>query len=75
MTRGEAQLRAQAATARGASLARERYKSGTSPYLDVLDAERSALNAQLAIAALNGERLATTVQLIKALGGGWSRER
>ena len=74
-TRGEAQHRAQASTARGASLARERYKSGTSPYLDVLEAERSALNAQLAIAALNGERLATTVQLIKALGGGWSREK
>jgi outer membrane protein, multidrug efflux system len=71
--RSEAQVRAQVATARGASLARERYKSGTSQYLDVIDAERSALAAQLAIASLNGERLATTVQLIKALGGGWIR--
>jgi outer membrane protein, multidrug efflux system len=73
--RREAQLRAQASTARGASLARERYKSGTSSFLDVLEAERSALGAQLAVAALNGERLATTVQLIKALGGGWTLQQ
>ncbi len=73
VVRNEAQQRVQAATARGASLARERYKSGTSPYLDVLEAERSALAAQLGVAALNGERLAVTVQLIKALGGGWSK--
>lgn len=71
--RSEAQVRAQAATARGANLARERYKSGTSQYLDVIEAERSSLAAQLAIASLNGERLATAVQLIKALGGGWTR--
>ncbi|MEK0448971.1 MAG: hypothetical protein RL088_1239 [Verrucomicrobiota bacterium] len=70
--RNEAQQRVLAATERGASLARDRYKSGTSPYLDVLEAERSALAAQLGVAALNGERLAVTVQLIKALGGGWS---
>jgi len=70
--RNEAQQRVVAATERGASLARSRYKSGTSPYLDVLEAERSALAAQLGFAALNGERLAVTVQLIKALGGGWS---
>jgi multidrug efflux system outer membrane protein len=72
--RSEAQHRAAASTARGASLANDRYKSGTSSFLDVLEAERSALSARLAIAAMNGERLATTVQLIKALGGGWSRE-
>lgn len=73
--RGEAQQRAETATARGAKLARERYKSGTSPYLDVIDAERSALSARLAGASVVGERLATTVQLIKALGGGWSRKK
>ena len=72
--RSEAQVRAQSSTARGAGLARERYKSGTSQYLDVIEAERSSLAAQLAIASLNGERLATTVQLIKALGGGWTRD-
>jgi len=71
--RNEAQLRAESATGRGAKIARDRYKAGTSAYLDVIDAEREALAAQLTTAALTGERLATTVQLIKALGGGWQQ--
>ena len=71
VNRNEAQLRAEAATTRGAKIARDRYKAGTSTYLEVIDAERGALSAQLTTAALTGERLATTVQLIKALGGGW----
>lgn len=73
--RREAQQRAETATARGAGLARERYKSGTSQYLDVIDAERGALAARLGSAAVAGERLATTVQLIKALGGGWESSK
>jgi multidrug efflux system outer membrane protein len=70
--RNDAQSRAEAATTRGAKIARDRYKAGTSTYLEVIDAERGALAAQLTTAALTGERLATTVQLIKALGGGWN---
>jgi outer membrane protein, multidrug efflux system len=69
--RNEAQSRAESATTRGAKIARDRYKAGTSTYLEVIDAERGALSAQLTTAALTGERLATTVQLVKALGGGW----
>lgn len=69
--RSNAQSRAETATTRGAKIARDRYKAGTSTYLEVIDAERGALSAQLTTAALMGERLATTVQLIKALGGGW----
>lgn len=69
--RNEAQSRAESATTRGAQIARDRFKAGTSTYLEVIDAERGALSAQLTTAALKGERLATTVQLVKALGGGW----
>ena len=68
--RNEAQSRAESATTRGAKIARDRFKAGTSTYLEVIDAERGALSAQLTTAALKGERLATTVQLVKALGGG-----
>lgn len=60
-SRQEAQHRAETSTARGAGLARERYKAGTSPYLDVLEADRGALSARLESVALKGERLATTV--------------
>ena len=48
-----------------------RYKSGYSPYLDVLDSQRQLLQAQtLQIVAARNARLAL-VDLAKALGGGW----
>jgi multidrug efflux system outer membrane protein len=48
-----------------------RYKSGYSPYLEVLDAQRQLLQAQtLSILAARDVRLAL-VDLAKALGGGW----
>jgi len=48
-----------------------RYKSGYSPYLEVLDAQRQLLQAQtLQILAARDVRLAL-VDLAKALGGGW----
>jgi multidrug efflux system outer membrane protein len=48
-----------------------RYRSGYSPYLEVLDAQRQLLQAQtLSIVAARNVRLAL-VDLAKALGGGW----
>jgi outer membrane protein TolC len=48
-----------------------RYRSGYSPYLEVLDAQRQLLQAQtLQILAARDVRLAV-VDLAKALGGGW----
>ena len=48
-----------------------RYRSGYSPYLEVLDAQRQLLQAQtLQIVAARNARLAL-VDLAKALGGGW----
>ncbi len=56
---------------RALDLANDRYKSGYSPYLEVLDAQRQLLLAQtLQILAARDVRLAV-VDLAKALGGGW----
>jgi len=48
-----------------------RYRSGYSPYLEVLDAQRQLLQAQtLQIVAARNVRLAV-IDVAKALGGGW----
>jgi multidrug efflux system outer membrane protein len=52
-------------------LARRRHEVGDSSYLEVLDAERSLLRAELDLAAARRNELAATVNLFKALGGGW----
>lgn len=52
-------------------LATVRYQSGYSPYLEVLDAQRSANEATLAYLRNRQLRLAAAVDLFKALGGGW----
>jgi hydrophobe/amphiphile efflux-1 (HAE1) family protein/NodT family efflux transporter outer membrane factor (OMF) lipoprotein len=70
----EAQNRAVASAQRAADLATQRYTSGLVSYLDVVDANREALTAERARAQLAGQRLVTSVQLIKALGGGWTDE-
>jgi multidrug efflux system outer membrane protein len=55
-------------------LADLRYKSGYSPYLEVIDSQRQLLQAQtLEIAAARDARIAL-VDLARALGGGWSPE-
>jgi multidrug efflux system outer membrane protein len=38
----------------------------------VVDANREALQAERASAQIAGQRLINSVQLIKALGGGWT---
>ncbi|HUS36948.1 MAG TPA: efflux transporter outer membrane subunit [Verrucomicrobiae bacterium] len=68
-----AQQRAVASSQRAADLARQRYESGISSYLEVVDANRAALASQRINAQLTGQRLIASVQLIKALGGGWNR--
>ena len=52
-------------------LANRAYRAGVSSYLDVLDAERTLLVAQLAHAAVEGQRLIAMISLYKSLGGGW----
>jgi len=52
-------------------LAQERYLAGSTSYLEVIDAQRTALTVERGAAALAGQRLITRVALIRALGGGW----
>jgi NodT family efflux transporter outer membrane factor (OMF) lipoprotein len=60
------------ASRRASELARTRYDSGFVGYLDVIDAERTALVAERLAAQLAGARYANAVELVRALGGGWS---
>ena len=68
----EAQERAVNSARRAAELATDRYRSGIVAYIEVVDASRDALTAERANAQLAGQRLIASVQLIKALGGGWT---
>ena len=68
----ESDLRERLEAARNAlDLTRVRYESGYSPYLEVLDAQRTANDAEIAMVRHRQARLAFTVDLMKALGGGW----
>ena len=69
-----AQQRAVANSRRAAELATDRYRSGIVSYLEVVDANREALQAERGNDQLTGQRLDTVVQLIKALGGGWHEQ-
>lgn len=50
-------------------LVRDVYKKGLTTYLDVLDAQRTSLEAERQLAQLQGQRLIYAVALWKALGG------
>ena len=54
------------------NLAQIRYEAGYIGFLDVLDAQRTANDAQLAAVTTRQARLGATVDLFKALGGGWN---
>ena len=69
----ERDLQDRATSARNAlRLARLRYESGYSAYLEVLDSQRSANDAELAVVRNRQTRLSASVDLMKALGGGWN---
>jgi NodT family efflux transporter outer membrane factor (OMF) lipoprotein len=53
-------------------LARERYRSGLIPQLNVLSAEDLVIRAQSQSATLNADLLSARVTLIMALGGGFT---
>ena len=52
-------------------LANTRYEGGVSTYLDVITAQQALLNSERQAAQLLGQRLLTSVFLVKALGGDW----
>jgi outer membrane protein, multidrug efflux system len=62
----------QLTASRGAvMLSRQRYDAGYTNFLEVLDNERTELDAAIAASQALQYHLQSTVQLYKALGGGW----
>ena len=59
------------AESRRLELARMRYDGGVASYSDVLDAQRYLFSAQLTAVQSRNDLLNASVQLYKALGGGW----
>jgi outer membrane protein, multidrug efflux system len=60
-----------ASAAETTKLSLERYTKGVVNYLEVVDAQREELQARRDLVQARGNRLVATVQLMKALGGGW----
>lgn len=56
---------------RTVDIATSRYVGGLVSYLDVVNAQQSLLNNEQELAVIRGQRLVTSVLLVKALGGGW----
>jgi NodT family efflux transporter outer membrane factor (OMF) lipoprotein len=50
-----------------------RYKGGVTSYLEVITAQSAALSDEVTAVNILGRRMANTVLLIQALGGGWDR--
>ena len=71
----EAQVQevAVAAAQRSLDLSVIRYKGGVTNYLEVITAQNAALTDEVTAVNILGRRMANTVLLIQALGGGWDR--
>ena len=59
------------AAARSLREAKVRYKAGVDPYLNVIVAQTTLLNDQQTAVNFRMQEMVASVQLIKALGGGW----
>jgi multidrug efflux system outer membrane protein len=72
--KAEADLQARLDAARNSlELAQARYQAGYSAYLEVLDAQRTANDAELALIRNRQSQLGYSVDFMKSLGGGWNR--
>jgi NodT family efflux transporter outer membrane factor (OMF) lipoprotein len=65
------QADATAASERALTLARNRYEGGITTYLEVVTAQAAALANERVSIELLTRRMTASVDLIKALGGGW----
>lgn len=70
----EAQNRAVTASEMALRLSLSQYKGGLTTYLQVVSTQATALSNQRGAIQIEGQRLMATVNLIKALGGGWNVE-
>ena len=74
---GRAQVRrdalqvAAAASDKASDLARKRFQGGLIDFLEVLDAERTALSADLLLSQSRTDAATSLVAVYKALGAGW----
>jgi NodT family efflux transporter outer membrane factor (OMF) lipoprotein len=69
------QAAAVAAATEALQQAQYRYSGGIATYLEIVVAENAALTARLSAADIQLRRMVASVQLVRALGGGWRREQ
>ena len=67
----QSQQQAVDASRRNLDISTNRYKGGLVSYLDVVNAQQNVLTNEQELAILQGQKLVTSVLLVKALGGGW----
>jgi outer membrane protein, multidrug efflux system len=60
---------------RALRLAELRYRTGIASYIEVLEAQRSLFDAELALSRAQLDQLSSAVQLYRALGGNWPAGR
>jgi outer membrane protein TolC len=70
----EEQYRVEAAqeAVQAAQISLNQYRAGQVAYTAVAVSQATALSARQSLITLQGQRLAASVSLIEALGGGWS---
>jgi NodT family efflux transporter outer membrane factor (OMF) lipoprotein len=72
-TEAKVQDEAVVAAQKSLDLSVTRYKGGVTSYLEVITAQSAALADEVTAVNILGRRMANTVLLIQALGGGWDR--
>ena len=73
--REQALLQSEVSAKKALTVAENRYKSGYSAYLEVLDAQRVHNEASLNVVQAKQATFLATVDLFKALGGDWKSEK
>jgi NodT family efflux transporter outer membrane factor (OMF) lipoprotein len=71
-TESDIQQRAVAAAERSLEQANNRYRGGLASYLEVTAAQTAALTNERTAVSIDIRRVSASVQLLKAVGGGWS---
>ena len=66
-----AQQRAVGSARRSLDISTTRYKGGVTTYLEVITAQTTQLSNERTAADITTREFVSSVQLIKALGGGW----
>lgn len=69
----DAEQAAAQAAQKSMEFAMSRYREGAANYLEVTSAQTQALDTQRALLTLNVSQLRASVDLIRALGGGWQQ--